>query len=268
MRKYTYNVILGVNQESEPILWNWEQENALAIVGKGGSGKTTAASYYLTQWACQGVKFLIADPHKKNKKDSLRGAIEHIQDALIKPIVSDYADIHTYINYMHELGMARINDEVDTYPLVFVIDEFTNYVLNSPDTKRSALTLLDSVNQFRKADIRLMLIGQSWGQAIKTASQLRDAISSAVVLRASFNDAAKFCSFPSTAKEANLLTPGRGYYLDELLWIPRLTGTGKLIAQKRVAAFNHTSKDTKPLQTLPKLYEREVFLHDLERTNI
>nr|WP_139088770.1 hypothetical protein [Oscillochloris trichoides] len=252
MQKHTYNLILGVNQDSEPIIWHWDNENALAIIGKGGSGKTTNSAYWLSQWACQGVRLLMADPHMNNRQ-SLYVATEHLHDALVEPCACDYGDITRYIELFHQIGYERLNNTGDHYPLVFVIDEFTSYLLNSSDTKASALKLLDSVNQYRKVGLRLMLIGQSWGQAIRVASQLRDSISSAVVLKSSKNDAAKFCAFDTTAKEANLLPIGRGFYQDEMIWIPKLTGTGKLVAQKRVKAFMKT--DT--------LHRNEIYLHDM-----
>jgi hypothetical protein len=58
-----------------------------------------------------------------------------------------------------------------------------------------------------------------------------------VVLRSSFNDAQKFTSFAATAKEAALLKPGEGYYLDEKIYIPRITTTGKLTVTQCIQKF-------------------------------
>lgn len=265
MRKYTNNILIGVNQDAEPLTWVWEHSNGLAVIGKGGSGKTTGAAYWLSQLACQGVRFLMADPHMTNKQ-SLFAQTEHLQKALLMPCVSEYKDITRYITYFHELGHKRIHNEAEHFPLMFVIDEFTSYILNSDDTKQAALKLLDSVNQYRKVNLRLFLIGQTWGQAVKVISGLRDAISDAIVLKSSVNDARKFCAFEATAKEAKLLEPGKGYFNDEMVWIPRLTGTSKLVTQKRVETFNHPPAETTKqpwYETLPKNEQLLEVYYDL-----
>ena len=256
---YTYNILLGVNQDREPMVWNWKSENALAIVGKGGSGKTTAAIYWMAQLAAQGVRFLLVDPHRENK-ESLYQQTHFMHDAFIKPCVHTYEDAALYIEYIQTLGKQRIDmiiPEEDHYPLVLVIDEFTSFIINYAGAKQSVLQMLDSINQFRKVRLRLMLIGQSWGQAVRVVSGLRDAISSVVVLRSSFNDAQKFTSFAATAKEAALLKPGEGYYLDEKIYIPRITTTGKLTVTQRIKKF-----EPKDSVDLPQgvLYQNEHLL--------
>lgn len=238
MKTYNYNIILGVDEESNPVTWYWKTNNALAIIGKGGSGKTFNSAYWMTQWACQGVRFLLADPHMVNKQ-SLYAYTEHIRDAFIMPCVSEYDTIMEYIRYIDKLGKKRIDSNNNEYPLVFVIDEFTSFVIKSDETRLAAKLLLNSVNQYRKADIRLMLIGQTWGDAVKVTSGLRDAISSSVIHKAAFNDANKFTAFPTTAKQANLLVQGQAYYEDEMIWIPMMTGTSKLIAKQRVDMFRY-----------------------------
>ena len=138
--------------------------------------------------------------------------------------------------------MQRINDDsIEQTPLVLVIDEFTSYLINYPQAKETVLTLLDSVNQLRKAQCRILLIGQTWGQAVKLVSGLRDALSSSVILKSSANDARKFCAFETTAKEATNLVPGTAFYQDERLWIPRATSTWKLVVSQRVANYRYTA---------------------------
>jgi len=249
-KNYTYNVLLGLNRASEPIAWIWDHANALAVIGKGGSGKTTNASYWLSQLACQGVRFLMADPHMDNK-ESLYANTKHLHEAFIAPCVKEYKDITKAIDTYHALGHERINNRAEHFPLVFVIDEFTSYLLSSEDTKHAALKLLDSANQYRKVGLRLMLIGQSWGDAVKKASSLRDAISDSVVLRSAYNNALKFCSFAATAKEANVLPVGRGYFMDEMIWIPRLTGTDKLVTFDIVREYQHGGYTNTPVLVTP-----------------
>lgn len=253
--RYNYNIILGVDSDSQPIVWGWEHANAIAVVGKGGSGKTTNAAYWLSQLACQGVRILMADPHMESKQ-SLYAFTEHMRPSFIAPCVKSNEDIMSYIEYIHDLGSKRINNEAPTYPLILVIDEFTTFVLNSDETKQAALKLLDSVNQYRKADIRVMLLGQTWGAAVQKISGLRDAISDAIIHKASANDARKFCSFESTAKEAKLLVPGQAYYNDEMIYIPRLTSTSKLVTAQRVAEYNHL-----PVRIHEDLYDNEHHLN-------
>lgn len=240
MKKYNYNLILGVDSESTPVVWHWEQNNALALIGKGGSGKTTNAAYWMSQWACQGVRFLLADPHMEDKQ-SLYAYTEHLHEALIMPCVKENDDILEYVRYISALGKQRMDTQVDHFPLVLVIDEFTSFVITGDHTQAAATLLLNTVNQYRKVGIRVMLLGQTWGQAVRQVSGLRDAISSSVIHKSSINDAKKFVSFDATAKQANLLTPGKAYYEDEMIWIPRLTGTSKMVAQKRVRSFNYTA---------------------------
>jgi len=241
---YTYNIILGANIDSEPVVWKWAYENALAVAGKGGSGKTTSSAYWLSQLAAQGVRFLMCDPHMAHK-ESLYAQTDFMHDALLKQCAGTHEQTMEYIQLFHSIGAKRItNEETNHYPLMLVIDEFTSFVINYSAAKSAVVTLLDSLNQLRKCQMKVMLLGQTWGQALKTISSMRDALSSTVVLRSSYNDAAKFCASSQTARDAMLLTPGEGFYQDEKIWIPQVTSTGKLIVTRRVHAFKHT-----PLQT-------------------
>jgi len=240
-KNYTYNIVLGVNRDGEPIVWKWDYENSLAIVGKGGSGKTTASIYWMSQLACQGVRFIMCDPHADHK-ESLYAQSTFFHNALLMPIAKTYPEIMERIKYVNELGMRRIrNEEQDHFPVVLLADEFTSFLLNYTDAKSAIMSLLDSVNQFRKVNIRLVAISQTWAQAIRMASGLRDSISSAVVLKSSFNDASKFCAMSQTAKEASLLIVGQGFYLDERIWIPRVTSTDKLLVSQIVHDFTYAA---------------------------
>jgi hypothetical protein len=266
---YTNNILLGVNADKEYVVWNWQQENALAIIGKGGSGKTTSAIYWLSQLSAQGVSVMMCDPHM-NHKESLYAQSDFMHGALIAPCVKSYSDIHSYVQAFHTIGMQRINDDsIEQTPLVLVIDEFTSYLINYPQAKETVLTLLDSVNQYRKVQMRLILIGQTWSQAVKMVSGLRDALSSSVILKSSANDARKFAAFETTAKEATNLVPGTAFYQDERLWIPRATSTWKLVVSQRVARYQYApmsdmlgATETFSAAQGYNLYQNEHRLHD------
>jgi len=257
--KYTRNVLLGARQDKELVYWMWEYENALAIIGKGGSGKTTATLYWISQLAAMGTRFVMCDPHA-NHKESLYAQSDFMHKTFLLPCAIEYDEILHHIQYVHALGTARVKGiEQNHFPVVLVIDEFTSFILNYPEAKLAVTNLLDSINQFRKVNVRLFAISQTWTQAIKIASGLRDAISSSIVLKSSFNDASKFCSTLQVAREASTLTPGVAYYLDEKLWIPKITSTSKLAVSKKLQNVTYQEYTLKEYDVL---YSNEAFLED------
>lgn len=245
------DIVIGKSPNGKELL-RWKLFNALAICGMGGSGKTLSAAYWLTQYYMQNVRIVLADPHAAHH-ESLFANTQHIK--LSMPCVDKYEDITTRIQEMYDLGKRRIdNTEHDHYPIMFVIDEFASYVVSSADARKSVIVLLNAINQFRKVNIRMMLISQSWASAIRVAG-LRDAISDSVVLRSARNNAIKFCS-ASMANVANQLRPGMGIFADTIVRFPMLTATDKLVAsefrQKMLAPlrdFAFYDKDEQPITT-------------------
>lgn len=253
MIKYNQNLLVGITPQKELKWIQWNTFNALAVVGAGGSGKTTAAVYWLSQWAIQGVRFFICDPHM-DTDEGLCAQVDHLQGAFLDKCVRDYDDITKRIARVHTIGEQRIRGEIPKdqhYPMMLVIDEFTSFIINSPTAKKAAVTLLDATNQYRKVNIRLLVIGQTWGAAVQTTAGLREAISDCVVFKSQENNASKFC-LPTTARKAKTLKVGQAFFQDELTYIPRVNDTDKLFTAERIDRYGYirTHEIKKPAYVL------------------
>lgn len=266
--KWTCNALIGVTAQRCPQFLIWKNFNALAVVGQGGSGKTMSSVYWLSQWAIQGVRFLICDPHAQND-ESLNAYTQHLHGALVAPVVSQYQDTTRYIRQIHELGKRRIdNVERDHSPVVLVIDEFTSYVINSGDEgKKAIVQLLDSINQYRKVNIRALFIGQTWGAAVQKVSSLRDSISNALVLKSAENNAKKFCALPQQVKNARNLKPGQGYFGEEHIYIPRVNDKDRALVREYIEDHATHWKpillDQETPQCKGKTYKNELLLEKM-----
>lgn len=242
---YTNNLILGAyrNDEKEriPVVWRWKEHNALAVAGKGGSGKTTGTAFWLAQWAAQGVRFLLYDPHKSQKESLHVQTAQFLAPLQLLPTADTVDEACEYIDFWWLLGLYRLRKQEPSFPIVFVFDEFTSFVLSGGErTKNAIKRLLDSINQYRKVHMRVVLIGQTWGQALRAVTSLRDSISSAVVFRSSYNDVRKFVPNDQLAKMANQLATGTALTTidyDHVIHVTRLTATDQLIAAQRASVL-------------------------------
>lgn len=243
---FTNNLILGAYRNDEqrrvPVVWRWSEHNALAVAGKGGSGKTTGTAFWLAQWAAQGVRFLLYDPHKSQKESLHAQTTQFLAPLQILPTADTVDEALEYIDFWWLLGLHRLRKQESAFPIVFVFDEFTSFVLSGGErTKRAIKRLLDSINQYRKVQMRVVLIGQTWGQALRAITSLRDSISSAVVFRSSYNDVRKFVPNDQLAKMSNQLATGTAITTidyDRVIHVTRLNATDQLIAAQRASALS------------------------------
>lgn len=236
-QQFTKNLIVGLRYDNEVSVWRWDNSAAIAVIGTTGSGKTENTAYWLTQLACQGVRLAICDPHHKDKQ-SLTAKTQHLRQAYLEEPITEYSQYEPFVRSIYELGKARLDDPtLERYPIMVAIDEFTSYILQTKGAAKTTVTLLnDAVNQYRKVDIRFILIGQQFGEAVRITSNLRDAISSAFILKCSHNDSARFTNKLVTTG----LQPGQVLYEDQVCLVPRLTATDRLVATDRILQFSHT----------------------------
>ncbi len=160
----------------------------------------------------------------------------------ILPTADTVDEALEYIDFWWLLGLHRLRKQEPAFPIVFVFDEFTSFVLSGGErTKLAIKRLLDSINQYRKVQMRVVLIGQTWGQALRAITSLRDSISSAVVFRSSYNDVRKFVPNDQLAKMSNQLATGTAITTidyDRVIHVTRLNATDQLIAAQRASALS------------------------------
>lgn len=238
---YTNNIILGtyLEQKRSPAVWRWAEHNAIAVAGKAGSGKTTAIAFWLAQLASQGVRFIVYDPHAVQKESLFAQVSQFITPLSLLPVAQTVDEVYEYVDFWWVLGKARIENREPAFPLVFVFEEFTSYVLSASErSKKTIRKMLDSANQYRKVNMRTLFAGQSWGQALRAVTSLRDSISFAVVFRSSYNDARKFLFSEAQAREAIQLPTGVAFTTldtERKIHIAKLNATDRLVAAQRAA---------------------------------
>jgi hypothetical protein len=236
---------------------NWDTSNGIIIAGRSGSGKSNTAAHYLTQLAAQGVKLIICDYNGGGGTgQSLIERIEHLGDAFLWPAVTEEQDIIRYIESLHELGKQRLKGKIpisEHFPIVFVIDEFSSFVANTPppvqittikegDTKTITRAptymqrALDMLITVRKANMRVIVMGQNWLQSGTTSHvrAFRSNFSDIVLHGLSARDAGLFIDDRDVARVVETLKTGQIYYNGNRLYVPLLNSRDIEWAQKKI----------------------------------
>lgn len=215
------NIVLGLTTRNTARRLLWKQSNGLIIAGGSGSGKSQTATWYATQYALKGVKLIIGEFSAYSPEgDGLVDRCEHLQRAMYLPPAREAPQVIEYIDRFKFIAEQRLNGRTsDNFPIVFFVDEFSALMIEYPDDvpvdklRSMAMTI-------RKANMKMVIMGQSWSQLGNEIPQLRNAFDHTVIHRLSPNNVKVFDKSTEVAKLVNRLEPGYALKDGDLMYVP------------------------------------------------
>jgi hypothetical protein len=205
--------------DGTPIYMELATWGTLALGGKSRTGKTSRITYFLAQAALNGWRLVVLDKHGGGgKSDALLAKVGMLENSFLLPAAVTQADMKTRIKQVHQIGKRRL-DNVDTarYPVVLVIDEFTNLVLNGWLEDESLDQLMSIGNEYAGVNIHSIIIGHDWSASClgkERGGAFRRTTTHRIAHRLDAAGA-QFLLPPGLGKMAEGLTVGQAIYVDD-----------------------------------------------------
>lgn len=231
MRRSGHSVLIGHEAATEPgarygrpHYLDLRAKPVIAVAGAQQTGKSSAVRSILAQLAIQPGEapgIVICDPHGQVAAKSLAVSCGPLaQSWLWQPAIEPTAILDS-VRRVRAIGDARLaGRDTSSHMIVLVIDEFTALM----DQKgEQAAELARHVRSFgfqyakEPANIRLILIGQSWHADLTGGTAMRHAIQAALVHAVRRQEAAYLLPLEE-AKRAEQLRPQTGEALYKPHW--------------------------------------------------
>ena len=150
--------------DGTPIYLELATWGALALGGKSRTGKTSRITYYLAQAALNGWRLVVCDKHGGGgKADALLAKVGILENSFLLPAAVSQADINTRIRQVYTIGKRRIdNSDPSRYPVLLIVDEFTNLILNDWLTDTTLDQLMSIANEHAGVNVHAIIIGHDW----------------------------------------------------------------------------------------------------------
>ena len=150
--------------DGTPIYLELATWGALALGGKSRTGKTSRTVYYLAQAALNGWKLVVCDKHGGGgKQDALLAKVSILENSFLLPAAVNQTDINRRIQQVYTIGKKRLdNQDASRYPVLLIVDEFTNLILNDWLTDTTLDQLMSIANEHAGVNIHVLIIGHDW----------------------------------------------------------------------------------------------------------
>ena len=150
--------------DGTPIYLELATWGALALGGKSRTGKTSRTVYYLAQAALNGWKLVVCDKHGGGgKQDALLAKVGILENSFLLPAAVNQVDINRRIQQVYTIGKRRLdNQDAARYPVLLIVDEFTNLILNDWLTDATLDQLMSIANEHAGVNIHVLIIGHDW----------------------------------------------------------------------------------------------------------
>ena len=150
--------------DGTPIYLELATWGALALGGKSRTGKTSRTVYYLAQGALNGWRLVVCDKHGGGgKQDALLAKVALLEKSFLLPAAVTQSDINRRIQQVYTIGKRRLdNTDTSRYPIVLVVDEFTNLVINGWLDDKTLDQLMSIANEHAGVNVHALIIGHDW----------------------------------------------------------------------------------------------------------
>ena len=150
--------------DGQPIYLELSTWGALALGGKSRTGKTSRTVYYLAQAALNGWKLVVCDKHGGGgKQDALLAKVGILENSFLLPAAVNQVDINRRIQQVYTIGKRRLdNQDTSRFPVLLIVDEFTNLILNDWLTDATLDQLMSIANEHAGVNIHVLIIGHDW----------------------------------------------------------------------------------------------------------
>ena len=150
--------------DGTPIYLELATWGALALGGKSRTGKTSRTVYYLAQAALNGWRLVVCDKHGGGgKQDALLAKVGILENSFLLPAAVNQVDINRRIQQVYTIGKRRLdNQDTSRFPVLLIVDEFTNLILNDWLTDATLDQLMSIANEHAGVNIHVLIIGHDW----------------------------------------------------------------------------------------------------------
>lgn len=218
------DIKLGVTLRNTWRQFLWKHNAGMLLAGNPGTGKSQTAAWYITQFAAKGVKILLGEYAAYSMEgEGLVDRCQHITPAFYLPPTQTGSGLIEYIDIFKELADTRLDPikgkTVEHFPIMFVIDEFSALMLDYQ--KQIPIEKLRSMAMtMRKANMRMMIIGQSWAQLGRQLPQLRVMFDQVICHRLMRNNAELFTQRSDEVDIIQRLEPGWALKDGDKIYVP------------------------------------------------
>ena len=150
----------------------------VAIPGMSGSGKTSTARFLVAQLLLDNTETIICDPHGHIENESLGHSIEPLEKYLYRSIARDHDEIIRIFREIRTEFDTRIRTGTKEPRIAVFLDETPDFFsrCGAHEMKEIGDLFVSLVNQARKVNIRVFLLGQNWKKDYIGARSIRSSI--------------------------------------------------------------------------------------------
>ena len=202
-------LVLGYNQNTEPIHGTLDSLYSFGIGGMSGSGKTSTAVWLLIQSVLKNAKLIIIDPHKGNP-DSLATKLKPLASSYLCKVASTQNEMLQSVRYSQSIFNSRKSGESQNdHPVIIVCDEWLACMRGELQTEFQKLA--ESISQEgRKYGIIGCFLSQKW--TINKSGDMRDTLTSHIICRTRPNLARQQTGLLSSELPSDVLSLNAGQY--------------------------------------------------------
>lgn len=205
--------------DGTPIYLELATWGALALGGKSRTGKTSRITYYLAQAALNGWRLVVCDKHGGGgKADALLAKVGILESSFLLPAAVSQGDINRRIQQVYTIGKRRIeNQDASRYPVLLIVDEFTNLILNDWLTDTTLDQLMSIANEHAGVNVHAIIIGHDWSASClgKERGAAFRRITTHRIAHRLDAAGAQFLLPSGMGKTAEGLTVGQAVYVDD-----------------------------------------------------
>jgi hypothetical protein len=175
-------LLLGIDEQGQPIEGSWLDLFSVGIGGLTGSGKSWTGCALLSQAMLHGARIAILDPHAGDE-ESLSARLTPLERGYLCEVASSGRDMLATVRLVaDELERRTGTKSASREPWVIVADEFSSLMRGG--LAEPLAGLFEAIAQEgRKMQVYGMALGQAWTASRSGGSELRDSLASAYLHR-------------------------------------------------------------------------------------
>lgn len=213
------DALIGYNQAGAPVFMPTPVD--MLIVGKKGSGKTTAARYLALLTALRGGRIILCDPHMGANDESLGTSLEDLAPFYALPPAKTPDEVLAALRWVQQEMDRRLHGGAYTDDLTVFIDEVAS-ICNPAKAAwvpvaKELIPLTEDVNvEARKVRIRVVAMTQQPNASrLGGGSEFKNSFSGTLVMRVAPQQSTMLPLLPRERPLAARLPKGAGFYLDD-----------------------------------------------------
>ena len=231
-------LVLGYDQQAQPIHGTLDSLYSFGIGGMSGSGKSSTAVWLLAQSVLQGARLIVIDPHKGNP-DSLASKLAPLASSYLCKVASSPDEMLHSVRYSQSIFNSRKSGESqEQHHVIVVCDEWLACMRGELQTEFQKLA--ESISQEgRKYGVIGCFLSQKW--SIQKSGDMRDTLTSHIICRTRPNLARQQTGLLSSELPSDVMSldVGQFYLLDTLGEIQKLTAPYVSDADLRGLTFDN-----------------------------